>query len=217
MPELARRARRLAAAALVALTVLVYLPSLRNGFIWDDDRYVTDNAELRSAAGLASIWLTPGAPEHLYHQYYPLVHTSFWIEHHLRADHAAGYHAVNVLLHALATVLLWRVLARLRVRGAWFAAALFAVHPVHVESVAWITERKNLLSAAFALGSALAWLSFSGLDRARPAAGRARWWLLSFALYACALLSKTVACTLPVALLLVTWWKRGRVRARDVA
>jgi tetratricopeptide (TPR) repeat protein len=218
MPEQARRARRLAAAAIVALAVLAYLPSLRNGFIWDDDRYVTDNTELRSAAGLASIWLTPGAPEHLYHQYYPLVHTTFWVEHHLWGDHAAGYHAVNVLLHALCALLAWRVLVRLRVRGAWLAAALFAVHPVHVESVAWITERKNLLSAAFALGATLAWLGFAGLDPARPsAAGRARWYGLAFGLFACALLSKTVACTLPVAFLLVLWWKRGRIRAREVA
>jgi tetratricopeptide (TPR) repeat protein len=211
-------AQRLAAAAIVVLTVLAYLPSLRNGFIWDDDQYVTENKELRSAAGLASIWLTPGAPEHSYHQYYPLVHTTFWIEYHLWQAKAAGYHLVNIALHALVAVLLWRVLTRLEVPGAWVAAAVFALHPLQVESVAWITERKNVLSAVFYLAAALAYLTFAGLDRARPAAaGRWRLYMLAFGLFVCALLSKTVTCTLPAALLLVIWWKRGRLGWRDGA
>src|SRR5262249_8412966 len=128
-----------------------------------------------------------------------------------------GYHAVNLLLHALAAVLLWRLLVRLEVPGAWLGAALFAVHPVQVESVAWITERKNVLSGALYFGSAPAFLSLAGLGPAPPAAaGRTRWWLLSFVLFLAALLAKTVTCTLPAALLLVLWWKRGRVARREL-
>jgi len=214
-----RRLRTAAAGGLiVALTLLAYLPSLRNGFIWDDDHYVTGNLELRTPGGLASIWFTPTSTAHSYHQYYPLVHTTYWLEHHLWQLHPAGYHLVNVLLHALCAVLLWRVLQRLQLPGAWFAAALFALHPVHVESVAWITERKNVLSGAFYLGAALTWLRFAGLDPQRPAAqGRWRWYWAAFGLFTCALLSKTVACTFPAAALLVLWWKHGRVRWREAA
>jgi tetratricopeptide (TPR) repeat protein len=204
--------------ALIALALLCFAPSLRNGFIWDDDQYVTENVQLRSPQGLASIWLEPGSAEHSFGQYYPLVHTSFWIEHQLWGNAPLGYHAVNLLLHALGAVLLWRLLRRLELPGAWLAAALFAVHPVQVESVAWITERKNVLSGALAFASALTFLTWAGMDARRPAAaGRARWWLLSFALFVAALLAKTVTAAVPAALLLLLWWKRGRVTRRELA
>jgi tetratricopeptide (TPR) repeat protein len=206
------------AGLLVLITVLAYLPALRNGFVWDDDHYVTDNLELRTPAGLASIWFTPTSASHLYHQYYPLVHTTYWLEYQLWALDPLGYHLVNVLLHALCSVLLWRVLTALQVPGALFAALVFAVHPVQVESVAWITERKNVLSGVFQLASGLAWLRFAGLDAQRKdAEGRWHWYWAALALFAGALLSKTVACTLPVAALILLWWKRGRVRLRDAA
>jgi len=201
----------LRALVLVALVVLAYLPVLANGYIWDDESYVQNNLTLRSIQGLHDMWLVPGAIP----QYYPLVHTTFWIEYHLWGLQAAGYHLVNVLLHALAAVLLWRVLAALEVPGAWLAALLFGLHPVHVESVAWITERKNVLSGVLYLGSALAFLR---RDFPRPAAPsrRGRLYLLSLFLFPLALFSKTVTATLPAALLLVLWWKRGRVARRDV-
>src|SRR3990170_1792996 len=137
------------AAALGILTLLAYLPAIGGGFVWDDDSYVTRNTTLRSADGLRRIWFELGAVP----QYYPLVHTSFWVEYHLWGLNPRGYHLVNVLLHALNAVLVWLILRRLRVPGAWFAAAVFALHPVHVESAAWITERKNVLSAAFYLSA----------------------------------------------------------------
>jgi protein O-mannosyl-transferase len=207
-----------AAALLVAITLLAWAPALRNGFIWDDDQYVTANRELRTPGGLAEIWLTPGAEGHSYGQYYPLVHTSFWIEHGLWGLQPLGYHAVNVALHALAALLLWRLLVRLDVPGAWLAAAVFALHPVHVETVAWITERKNVLSAVLYLGAAGCYLAFAGVFPRR--ASRGALYAAAFALYLGALLSKTVTCTLPAALLLVLAWKRGtRVRLgwRDAA
>src|SRR2546423_729346 len=137
--------------------------ALRGGFIWDDDDYVTNNPNLRSLSGLSDIWLSPRASP----QYYPLVHTSFWIEQHLWGLHAPGYHIVNVLLHATAAILLWRVVVLLELPGAFLAACLFAVHPINVESVAWITERKNVLSAVFYFASALGYLRWEQRSRQR--------------------------------------------------
>jgi tetratricopeptide (TPR) repeat protein len=144
----------LAGLLLVALTLAAYLPALHAGFIWDDDAYVTANRTLRSLAGLRRIWLEPGAVP----QYYPLTFTSLWLDYHLWGLQPFGYHLVNVLLHALAALLVWRVLRRLHVPGAWLAAAVFALHPMQVESVAWVTERKNVLSAVCALGALLVYL-----------------------------------------------------------
>src|SRR6185295_13174956 len=162
--------RALPALLLLALTLFAYLPVLQAGTIWDDDDYVMANALLRTPSGLARIWTEPGATP----QYYPLVFSTFWIEYHLWGLEPAGYHLVNVLLHALAAILLWRALARLRIPGALFAAALFAVHPVHVESVAWITERKNVLSAVLFLASMLLFFRFRppGEEPAPPWRGR---------------------------------------------
>lgn len=204
---LGRTARR---AALLALTLAAYVPVMTGGgFVWDDDAYVTANATLRDLDGLARIWLDPGAVP----QYYPLTFTSLWVDHHLWGTHPAGYHVVNVVLHAVNAILVWRVLALLALPGAWLAAAIFAVHPVHVESVAWITERKNVLSGVFYLLALLAYLRFAGLGA--PVARR-RVYALALGLFACALLAKTVTCTLPVVALLVLWAKRGTLTRRDV-
>jgi tetratricopeptide (TPR) repeat protein len=200
------------AGLLFALVVAVYLPVLQAGFIWDDDSYVVANRALRSGAGLWRIWTDVNATP----QYYPLVHTMFWIERHLWGLHPAGFHLVNVILHGLAAVLLWQVLARLRVPGAWLASALFALHPVTVESVAWITERKNVLSAVFYFASALAYLRFVELADSGPVRKRRWFYAGALALFVAALLSKTVTCSLPAALLLVLWWKRGRLDKRDI-
>jgi len=131
--------RQLALAALIAMaTGVAYLPAMHNGFVWDDDVHVITNVNLRSVDGLTRIWLVPRSLP----QYYPLVHTTFWIEYQLWGPDPTGYHVVNVLLHALNSVLLWIILRRLSVPGALFAALVFAVHPVHVESVAWVRSRK---------------------------------------------------------------------------
>ncbi len=201
------------AIALLVVVAAAYAPSLSCGFIWDDDDYVEQNVALRSADGLRLIWLDPRATA----QYYPLVFTSFWVEYHLWGLWPLGYHAVNVLLHATAVVLLWRVLARLGVPGAWVAAAVFGLHPVHVESVAWVTERKNVLSGALYLASALCYLRFESAAAAATDARR-RWgaYAAALVLFAAALLSKSVACTLPAAILLILWWKRGRLTAQSI-
>ena len=201
-------------ALLLLLTAAAYWPALRCGFVWDDNTYVTDNLTLRSLHGLRRIWFEPGATL----QYYPMVFTSFWIEYHLWKLQPFGYHLVNILLHALNAVLLWRVLRRLNIPGAWWAAAIFAVDPVTVESVAWITERKNVLSCLFYLLAVSAFFRFRPLtDGATARPWDWRFYPLVLGLFLCALFSKTVTCSLPAALLLVVWWKTGRVQKRDAA
>ncbi|HEY4988216.1 MAG TPA: tetratricopeptide repeat protein, partial [Opitutaceae bacterium] len=192
------------AALLLAIAIFAAYQRVWNaGFIWDDDAHVTQPG-LRSLRGLWRIWSEPGATQ----QYYPLLSTAFWIEHRLWGDAALGYHGVNVALHAGAAFLLYRVLVRLAVPGALFGAALFAVHPVCVESVAWISEQKNTLSAVFYLSAALAYFHF---DRER----RPWSYALATGLFGLALLSKTVTATLPAALLVVLWWKQGRLSFRN--
>ena len=145
--------------ALLAITLLAYLPALRGAFLWDDDTHIYANKTLRSLNGLWQIWFKSGATC----QYYPLTFTVFWLEYHLWTLHTLGYHLVNVLLHGTAAVLFWQVLQHLQVRGAWLAGAIFALHPVCVMSVAWMTELKNVLSASLALGAGWAYLRAAGL------------------------------------------------------
>ena len=188
--------------ALVGVTILIYQPVWRAGFVWDDQQNVTDNQLLRTVNGLQEMWVNPRAAI----QYYPLTYAGFWIEYHLWRLDPVGYHLVNVMLHALNAILLGILLTRLSVPGAWLAAFIFAVHPVQVESVAWITELKNVLSGFFFLSAFLAYIRYEG--------GSAhRWWFYGLAsfLFLCALLSKTATIALPVAILLVMWWKRERI------
>jgi protein O-mannosyl-transferase len=196
------RAEWLFAAVLVVSTCLAYQPAWHGGMIWDDDQHVI-RAELRSLHGLYRIWFDVGATQ----QYYPLLYTAFWIEHKFWGDSTFGYHMVNILLHAAAALLVATALRKLRVPGAYLAAAIFALHPVHVESVAWITEQKNTLSAVFYLGAALLYLHF---DQTR----KKLFYLGALTLFVFCLLTKTVTATLPAALLVVFWWKRGRLSWR---
>jgi tetratricopeptide (TPR) repeat protein len=192
----------LLAVALTSAVLLAYQPAWHGGLLWDDAGHVT-RPDLRSWQGLSRIWFEWGATQ----QYYPLVHSVFWVEHKLWGDATLGYHLVNLLLHAAAAVLVALVLRRLRVPGAYLAAAIFALHPLHVETVAWITELKNTLSAVFYLGAMLVYLRF---DQTRKISFYG-WALGCFLL---ALLSKTVTATLPGALLVIFWWQRGRLSWR---
>ncbi len=201
-----------AALLLMAVVLLAYGPAYRAGFIWDDDDYVHLNETLREPGGLKRIWMEPGATP----QYYPATFTSFWLEYRIWGAAPAGYHAVNVLLHAANAALLWRLLLVLGVPGAWCIALVFGLHPVHVESVAWITERKNTLSGFFYLLAALSYLRFRPPVISSGPAGF-RHYGVALAFFVLALLSKTTACSLPAALLLLAWWKRGRLAWCDVA
>ena len=187
---------------LIIVTVLVYMPAWNGTPVWDDEAHMT-SAELRSAAGLLRIWTEPGATQ----QYYPLVHSVFWLENKIWGSAVLPHHLVNILLHASAAVLLFRLLCRLQVPGAWLAAAVFALHPVHVESVAWISELKNTLSAVFFLAAALAYVRFDETRLSRS-------YTFAFCLFLLALMSKTVTAVLPAALLVLAWWKRGTISTR---
>ena len=212
----------MAALALLALVLVAYFPAMRyGGFVWDDDANVTANPVVQGGTeGLVTIWSPlrranderAGAAA----QYFPLTHTVFWLEHKLWGLNPAGYHAINVLLHAGAAILLWRVLRKLAVPGAWVAAALFAVHPVGVESVAWITELKNTLSGVFYLASLLVLLEFYLGEEDTPAAGPHAWPMYAAGglLFLAALLAKTNTCALPAVLACVLWWKRPRMSRR---
>jgi len=201
-PRATRLLAPLAALALLGATLAAYLPAIRGGLLWDDAAHITA-PRLRSWHGLRDIWFRLGATQ----QYYPVLHSAFWLEHRLWGDSVLGYHLLSVVLHAASACLFAQVLARLSPGGRgwdgaeWLAAAVFALHPVCVESVAWISEQKNTLSLVLYLLSALAYLRF---DRARAG----RWYLLAFALFALALLSKSVTATLPAALLLAVVFRR---------
>ena len=199
---MSRRAAVWILAALVVVVVTTYAPALRAGFIWDDEAHVTAPG-LRSAAGLGRIWFELGATQ----QYYPLLHSAFWLQHRAWGGGAFGYHLVNVLLHCGVAAMLFVVLRRLRLAGAALAAWLFALHPVHVESVAWITEQKNTLSTLLYLAAAWCYLRF---DATR--AGRS--YVAATMLFLLALSTKTVTATLPAALLVIFWWQRGALGFR---
>ncbi len=152
--------------------------------------------------------------------YYPLVHNTFWLEYQLWGHNPLGYHAVNIALHAICAVLLWRLLRNLRLPSAWFAAALFAVHPLCVESVAWVTEGKNTLSLLLALSSLLFYLRFDPAvelsDESANVKRRREFYALSLFVFLAALLAKTVVVALPAVLIVIYWWKQKRITSRTV-
>ena len=187
-----------------------YLPAvLWGGFVWDD-RVFTEAEPVRDGVGgLWRIWFSPSDITSEGH-YWPLTYTSFWIEHELWGFDPTGYHIVNVVLHLANTLLLWCLLARLVVPGAWVIAAVFAVHPLHVESVAWVIERKDVLSGVFYLTAFLTYVRF--------VASKAGWrhYFLALALFVLGMLCKSIVVTLPVALLICHWWQHGRIIGADV-
>lgn len=191
------------AVLLLVATLAAYSPALNGGFLWDDEAHVT-KPELRDLHGLWRIWFDLGATQ----QYYPLLHSAFWIEHQLWGDSVFGYHLINVLLHVVSALLVVLIVRRFSLPGAWLAGFLFALHPVCAEAVSWISEQKSTLSAVFYLASALVYLQF---DQTR----RTSRYFLALALFVMALMSKTVTATLPAALLVVFWWQRKRLRMKE--
>ena len=188
---------------LLVSTVIAYGPAIRGEFVWDDALYLRDNPLIQARDGLQRFWLTTEFTD-----YYALSNTSLWLEWRLWGTNPTGYHVTNILLHALNALLLWQLLRQLRVRGAAWAGLAFALHTVNVMSVAWISERKNLLSALFALLTVLAFVRW--LDQK----GR-RWYWWAVGCFALALLSKTAVVTLPAVLLLIVWWRSGKVSRAD--
>jgi len=237
---LAPRGWILPAAAIVAITLLAYLPAMSGGFFWDDSIFLAHYPLIKGSDVFRQFWATTESLD-----YFPVTYSTLWFEWRLWGDHPAGYHVINILLHAAGAVLVWRVLWRLSVPGAWLAGVLFAVHPVAAASVAWITELKNTLSLIFCAASLLAYLRFdekaeepgrlgdweigklgnceSAKERSLPkprtiAAPISQFpiYLFSVILFLLALLSKTSVVILPAVLLLCAWWRRGRISRKDL-
>ena len=192
-------------ALIFCATLAAYIPALSGTPLWDDNYHLT-RVDLRSLHGLWRIWFELGATQ----QYYPLLHSAFWLEHRIWGDAMLGYHLTNVLLHAMSACLVVMIVRRLKLPGAWLAGFLFALHPVCVEAVAWVSEQKSTLSGVFYLAAALTYLHF---DKTR----RKPHYFLALGLFLLALMSKTVTATLPAALLVIFWWQRSRIEwKRDV-
>ena len=195
-------------ALILGLLVAVsFFPAYQAGFVWDDVVF-TEEPVIRSTSGLKNIWLSPADIQNEGH-YWPVTYTTFWLEHKLWGLAPLGYHIVNVLLHLANVLLLWRLLGRLSAPGAWAAAAVYAVHPLHVESVVWVIERKDVLSGLFYLTSLMTYIRFVETRR---------WpgYALALTLFVAGLLAKSVVVTLPAALLIWHWWKRDRISKADL-
>jgi len=213
-PNLQRVSLIVAGTVLIALAVVVaYMPAIEAGYIWDDNWLLYENPCMRAPDGLQYFWYprspdeTPG--RYNVPDYFPITYTSLWVEWRLWGDKPKGYHVTNVVLHVLGSLLVWAVLARLKIPGAWLAGLLFGLHPVNVASVAWISERKNVLSLVFYLLTILAWLKYDDTrDR--------RWYAGALGLFLATLLCKTSTVMLPAVLLGLAWWRRRRIGRRDL-
>ena len=201
---------------LAAVTMLAYQPAWHGQLLWDDDAHVS-GPELRTLDGLRRIWFVPRTNQ----QYYPVLFTSFWLQERLCGDSTTGYHLVNLLLHIGCVVLVLKILRFLRIPGAELSAVIFALHPVNVETVAWICERKNTLSALFGLAATLSYLNFDenrrGAEKDGPHGHGYSGYVLAVSFFILGLLSKTAIVALPLVWLLIFWWKRGAISwRRDV-
>jgi tetratricopeptide (TPR) repeat protein len=205
------------ALLLIAFVFIAYAQVFQADFIWDDESHLTQNPSVVGPLGFKEIWTTTQAV------YYPLVLTTFWVLHKFVGLNPLPYHALNLLLHAVSAILLWRVLRLLRVRGAWLGAALWALHPVMVQSVAWITELKNTQSCVFYLLSILFFLKWEDQGISVPGSSqrdirhRDSWLFgLSLVSFLLATLSKPSVVMLPFVLALCVWWLQGKIRWRDI-
>ena len=196
---------------LCVMIALAYIPLLPADFVWDDEIFI-ESEVVQSWSGIAKIWFDPRKIKNEAH-YWPITYTSFWLQHKLWGDNATGFHVVSICMHMLATLLAWRVLARLAVPGAWFAAAIFAVHPVHAEVVSWSIAQKDLLAAIFYFSAARAWIRFdAGTNGTRAWADYA----IALICYVAAIFSKTTAVTLPAVFVIFLWWRHGRLVMDDL-
>ncbi len=195
-----------AALGLAAMVIVSFSPAFLNGLVWDDSVFTEDPAVL-TVSGLKTIWFSPSEMTEAH--YWPLTYTTFWLEHKLWGLAPLGYHIVNVSLYLGTVILLWRLCLRLSVPAAWAAVAIWAVHPLHVESVVWVIERKDILSGLLYLGAALTYMRFTETRQA----GR---YGLGLSLYALGLLAKSAVVTLPAGLLIWHWWRRGRLTTKHL-
>ena len=196
----------LQALGMVALGLWIYLPVLRGDWLWDDDILITDNHLIHDPAGLWKIWLQPTS----LFDYLPLKVTVEWLEWHFWGKDTLGYHLLNLALHLTSAFLVWRLLAKFNLRLAWLGGLIFVVHPVQVESVAWISELKNTLSLPPFLLAVCAYIDYENH-------GRKRDYFIALALFLAAMLCKATMVMFPLVILLYAWWRRGRLGRKDLA
>jgi Tfp pilus assembly protein PilF len=195
----------LQAGVIAAAILAIYAPVLHGDWIGDDKTDITTNAIIQSPTGLSDIWFKPGSLE----DYYPIKASVQWGQWHLWHMDTVGYHFTNIFLHLINALLVWRFLGKFRLKFAWLGGLLFAIHPVNVESVAWIAELKNTLSLPFFLLAMIAWIDY---DKD----GKQRNYLLSVAFFFITMLCKTSAMMFPFVILLYAWWGRGEINRRDL-
>jgi Flp pilus assembly protein TadD len=204
----------LRATVIVLAGLWIYSPTYHGEWLWDDDQLIWQNPVVQSASlqGLAKLWFNPEGAD-----FFPLSYTALWAQWPFFGTKSTGYHVTTILLHILGSLLLWALLARMRIPGAWISGLLFAIHPVCVESVAWVSETKNTLSLPLFLLSCICWVA-QDEERDEPGGGgwRDRLYLLSIVFFLLAMLAKTSMVAMPVVLLLHAWWKRGTVTLHDV-
>ena len=184
--------------------LLICWPALDGDWVWDDVAWTTQIIHLtKDWRGLWTMWTSITALQ----QYFPVTGTTFWLDHQLWGTWTTPYHVENVLLHACSAALLGFLLSRLQVSGAWIAATLFAFHPVMIESIAWITERKNVLSLALSLGSVICFGQFCRFWPRQKTSRSSMWWIASFMLGSAALLAKITAFVIIPTIALLIWWR----------
>lgn len=196
----------LRAALIIILGIWIYSPALTGEWLWDDRELVADNVLMHDPDGLYKIWFQPT----VMFDFLPLKISVEWIEWRLFGEDTTGYHIVSLALHFLSAFLFWRLLAKFGLRHAWLGGLIFVVHPIMVESVAWIAELKNTLSLPFFLLAMCAWIDFD-------ARGRRKDYVAALVLFLLAMLSKPSMVMFPLVLLLYAWWKRGRVTTKDIS
>lgn len=198
------------AAMLILLVFFAYSAAVNGPWIWDDSSWLTENPAVQHH-DLSWIWRGYRSAS----QYYPLTVSTYWFEYRLWGFWLPGYRIVNILLHATSAFLLWKLLTRLKIPGATLAAFIWAIHPIQVETVVWITERKNTLSGVFFFTALLTWMEVVNPQATRQ---RKKWmYLATICLYLAALLSKTSTFFLPVAMIGVAWIQTGKLQARHIA
>ena len=199
----------LKAVVILLAGYLVFSPVFHAQWLWDDDQEITANPALTSVAGLSHIWsVVPD--QHAGADYLPLKSMAQWIEWHIWQSNNTAYHVANITLHLLDCLLIWRLFVMLKIRGAWLAGLLFAIHPLLVESVAWVSEQKNTLSLAVLLLSMMAYINF---DQGNKQLG---YYVTSWLLFLAAILCKSSVIVFPFVILLYIWWKRGKFEIREL-
>jgi Tfp pilus assembly protein PilF len=214
------RNRILQAALIVLAGLWVYSPSYHGEWLWDDDQMLTANPTVQhrmtldpnvptdSLATLKKLWFSPDGPD-----YFPLSYTALWAQWPFFGMESTGYHVTTILFHISGALLFWALLAKMKIPGAWLSGFLFAIHPVCVESVAWISETKNTVSLPFFMLSCIFWVA---QDDEPAATKRQRFYVLSIIFFLISMLAKTSIVAFPVVTLLYAWWKRRKVTERDI-